>query len=371
MEGLLKYLDEQIDAVREHATAALEAFDEKAVHQARVATRRIKAGLELLDPLLAKSAKNMGRAGRKLRRRLGPLRDLDVMIGLVAEGSKTDSIAPAIDWLGTTLQNQRRDARLADHRGGSKPSKLLGRFDSWWKLRHELQANLDAIEPLLTEALHTRFAGFAQQADLISGITQPAEDAPHIDVHQVRIEGKALRYTLEMAEAAGVKLPKKMIRLFKAMQQSLGDWHDHVVLYERTLSLIVDEELALHEPQLAGTTLDLARSYLNRSIKSLNGFKQQWTKSGGELKAALDEHVPLVVEPDTDAARPAEESAGETTAETPVVEPQEDISALEDAIVEPSDEDFSESETDLDPQPTDSIESSDNPSPDVVQEPPG
>jgi len=118
MEGLLKYLDEQIDAVREHATAALEAFDEKAVHQARVATRRLKAGLELLDPLLAKSAKSLGKAGKKLRRRLGPLRDLDVMIGLVGENVKADVVAPAVEWLSTTLQHQRRDARLADHQGG-------------------------------------------------------------------------------------------------------------------------------------------------------------------------------------------------------------------------------------------------------------
>jgi len=369
MEGLLKYLDEQIDAVREHATAALEAFDEKAVHQARVATRRLKAGLELLDPLLAKSAKSLGKAGKKLRRRLGPLRDLDVMIGLVGENVKADVVAPAVEWLSTTLQHQRRDARLADHQGGSKPSKLIGRFDSWWKLRHDLQTNVDAIEPLLTEALHARFASFAEQADLISGITQLPEDSPPIDVHQVRIEGKALRYTLEMAEAAGVRLPKKMLRLFKTMQQSLGDWHDHVVLYERTLALIVGEELALHEPQLAGTTLDLARTFLNRSIKSLNAFKQQWTKSGGELKAALDEHVPLVVEPSAPAEAEAhvEVSPGDVSHDdTLAVE-----SSGEAETAEADDGAVSGSETGPDQPSTESTESQDTPAPIAEQELPG
>lgn len=322
MDGLLNYLDEQIDAIRAHATAALEAFDEKAVHQARVGTRRLKAGLDLLQPLLDKTDRPLQRVGKRLRRRLGPLRDLDVMIGLLAGLKANDNITPAIAWLSKTLSDQRRDARLYDHDTGRRPAKVLGRFDVWWKLRHDLQTNLDGIAPLLTAALHERFARFAQQADWISGLATPPDEALPVDVHQVRIEGKALRYTLEMAEAGGVKLPKRMVKTFKALQESLGDWHDFVVLYERTLSLIVEEELTLHAPELAGPTLDLAKIFLNKSMTALAAFRAQWRKAGVDLAAALNESAPLISEPAAEAP--------------PATESQTDPDPLETAPIEPS-----------------------------------
>ena len=79
MTGLLTYLDEQIESLNLHLPAAVESFDAKGIHQARVATRRLKAGLDLVAPLIqGPSIKLVNRAGRRIRRRLGPLRDLDV-----------------------------------------------------------------------------------------------------------------------------------------------------------------------------------------------------------------------------------------------------------------------------------------------------
>ena len=375
MEGLLNYLDEQVEALRTHAAGALEAFDEKSVHQSRVATRRLKAGMELLAPVLDKAARPLERAGKKIRRRLGPLRDLDVMIGLIAEiktAERTgERFADGLDWLTKTLEIQRRDARLYDHDHGQKPARLIEKFDAWWKLRHDLQRNLEALPPLLTEALHDRFDRFALQADWISGVAVPPEDQLPLDVHQVRIEGKALRYTLEMAEAGGVKLPKKLHKTFKAMQQSLGDWHDMVVIYERTLSLIVDEELALHAPELANATLDLAKIFLRRSITSLEAFRTQWKKSGTELAEALKTAAPLVIEPeqppqasDSDAGAEAKfKSDTAAAASTDIASADFEATDFEasDAHAVKADEDaaaLTKLRTDLDPPPTDSTEPS-------------
>ena len=79
---LCQYMDELVESMRKDTPAALKQFDEDAIHDTRVATRRLKAALELLEPVLSDAhRKPVAKAGKRLRRRLGPMRDLDVMLG--------------------------------------------------------------------------------------------------------------------------------------------------------------------------------------------------------------------------------------------------------------------------------------------------
>ena len=55
------------------------------------------------------------------------------------------------------------------------------------------------------------------------------------DVHELRIAGKLLRYTLELAEPLGYQLSPSVLKSFKQLQEALGLWHDDVVLGERAL----------------------------------------------------------------------------------------------------------------------------------------
>jgi len=291
---VLDYFDEQIEQVKKHATAALEAFDGHAIHQARVATRRLKAGLDLLSPLMdAGQARPLQNAGKKLRRRLGPLRDLDVMIDHLQHDSPPPTVKPAQEWLIERLEKTRRDARIDDTENGQKLTKLLARFDGWWVLRHSIEASVQGIEPLIVSALHERMAAFAEQADWVSGVVAPPASKLPIDVHQVRIEGKALRYTFEIAAAHGLKIPKPVFKRFKAMQESLGNWHDYVVLCETASEESAERMLAHHEPKLAEQSLDLSKRFLRKASLELNKFRGQWKRSGSGIRAALDERVPL------------------------------------------------------------------------------
>ena len=295
MDDALAYLDEQIQALKLHVPAALGAFDETGVHQARVATRRLKAGLDLLSPLFeAKQAEPIARAGKRLRRRLGPLRDLDVMVNHIAGFETAPRLKPAVEWLGSQFEKQRMKARVEDQEHGQRAGKILDKFDAWWPLRHALHQHADAIEPLLTAALHDRFNAFAQQADWVAGVVETPSEHHPLDVHQVRINGKALRYTFEIAAAQGLKIPKRVFKTFKAMQESLGAWHDYVVLAERALGAMTETLLAHHTPQQAAEVLDLAKVLLKKSVVELNRFRAQWKRGGAALRASLDKHLPLV-----------------------------------------------------------------------------
>ena len=73
--SLLAYLDGLVEQLQKDTPRALRDFDAEAIHDARVATRRLKAATELLAPILhGEGSKRFEKALKKLRRRLGPPR---------------------------------------------------------------------------------------------------------------------------------------------------------------------------------------------------------------------------------------------------------------------------------------------------------
>ena len=296
---LLVRTDALVDELRDNAAKALREFDHEAIHQARVATRRLKAALDLMKPVLGgEERKPFSRALRKLRRRLGPLRDLDVMMGHLREMSRLKAHAPAVKWLSENLERARESAR-GESAEGDRVGQVLARLGTWWGVREEVAAARSAIDSLLAEGLHLQLDAFAERADgLVLGSTSvatgPAPDgkAPE-DPHELRIAGKSLRYSLEMAAIEGHELPRKMMKTFKQMQESLGLWHDYVVLSERAMYASLEALLPHHNAVLAAGVLDLAKILLRRSDKHLKDFAQLWAERGQELSAGIRAQFPL------------------------------------------------------------------------------
>ena len=292
--AVVAHLDGQVEQLRDHLAAALAGDDAKAVHRARVATRRLKAGLALLGPVLdGKRRKKFGRVGRDVRRRLGPLRDLDVMLARVTD--LTDAgrrrHGGAADWLAERLADDRRQVAQAVA-GGPKVRRVLEDVGRWYALRQEALDAAEAVPHLLAGAAHAGLDGFAHQADMVAGLKPPPEDEP-LDVHQVRIDAKALRYTLEQADAAGVPLDESVGKTFKRMQDDLGAWHDDAVLAERALREALAVELPLHRAELAAGVLDLAKHFLTRANRELEAFRRRWRAEGGALQHAIRAAFPL------------------------------------------------------------------------------
>ena len=68
-DSLCKDLDRKVDELRRLVPRAARSASVEAVHQARVATRRLKAALDLLKPILpAKRRKETARTLRRVRR---------------------------------------------------------------------------------------------------------------------------------------------------------------------------------------------------------------------------------------------------------------------------------------------------------------
>ncbi len=295
---LMRREDALVDELRVNVPKALKDWDEEAIHQARVATRRLKAGLDLMHPVLSgEQTKPFANVLKKLRRRLGPLRDLDVMIGhLETLAARNRTRRSAINWLLERLRQSRVAAREESTKHDS-PGRVLARLGTWWGVREEVAAAREAIHSLIAEQLHLQLDSFAERADRLVAASNPAHaakpDAVPDDPHELRIAGKALRYTLEMAEIEGHDLPKKIMKGFKQMQESLGLWHDYVVLSERVMQVSLEALLPHHNAPLQGQLLDLAKNMLQRSTKNLTDFASLWSSRGEELSAGIRQAFPL------------------------------------------------------------------------------
>jgi hypothetical protein len=225
----------------------------------------------------------------------------------------------AAKWLQERLVDAREAAR-AQSLDAESPNRVLAKLGSWWGLREEVIQAKDQAHSLLAQALHLQLDAFAEQAN------QLGDKETHVkhDPHQVRIAGKALRYTLEMARREGHGIPGGVAKAFKRMQDSLGNWHDFVVLTERAMRESLDALLAHHDMQLQRQVLDLARMTLDRSRKELDQFSALWAGEGAGLLTTIRGAVPLTQpvaeskpEPDTSeviAPGPATAEPGSTEA---------------------------------------------------------
>ena len=115
----------------------------------------------------------------------------------------------------------------------------------------------------------------------------------HGDPHALRIAGKSLRYTLEMARHHGVKIPAGVLRTFKGMQTSLGLWHDYVVLAQCMLEEVVECDLALHDLKLADQVANLARTSFRKAQRQLKKMADLWADRGEELCQQIRQTFPL------------------------------------------------------------------------------
>src|SRR4051812_26184474 len=290
---LARALDQRVEDLRDLTTRALRSWDVEAIHHARVTTRRLKAAIDLLRPLLpADPRKKFTRALRRLRRTLGPLRDLDVMLIHLDELSNVPSCADGAAWVAARLRERRTELRRTTARGVSV-RQTLARLAAWVDLEPEVRDAQAPAALLLRRVAPGQARDFANRADRLAAGPPDTQtptasgSASTEDVHELRIAGKLLRYTLELAEPLDCKVPKSVARDFKKLQDALGLWHDYAVLTDEMLKLALDRQLSVHDPHTYGAVLDLARACWQKAQRHLDQFQKHWTAVGAELTSRV------------------------------------------------------------------------------------
>jgi CHAD domain-containing protein len=215
--------------------------NERAVHRTRVASRRLRELLPVLQ-LEGGVAGDLGRRLRKVIQRLGRLRELDVTLVLIEELRKSGGFEPnALDTVASAVSDERERAR---QRVLAKwPLREIRRVESkLTDVADDLKAADRKAGRSRTAARGVYWAVDARIHRRAAELRTAIEDAGAVylpeRMHAVRVALKKFRYAMELAnDIARDKRRDGQLRILKRAQDLLGRWHDRQVLLERVRQL--------------------------------------------------------------------------------------------------------------------------------------
>ena len=211
--------------------------DVLALHQARVASRRLREIVPVLQ-LDADVARKLGRRLRRVTRRLGHIRELDVLVPLVDELRATHGAhADALTRVGAAIAKARDEARkeLADRLPVEDFERLARKLDRIVQtLRRDEKRGTD--RRTLDHDKAALWAIDARVARRATRLGQALERSTAVylpeRLHSARIATKKLRYALELSGAMGRPAAAPVLRTLKRVQDILGRMHDLQVLID-------------------------------------------------------------------------------------------------------------------------------------------
>lgn len=261
--------------------------DIEALHDMRVATRRLRAAFEVFQPayepyVLKKHLKGLRATGRAL----GEVRDLDVFMekaGHYLETLETD-YQHDLDLLLDSWREQRDEARkrMLAYLDSRAYDEFKQNFNIFLNSpgAGERNIRMDQPTPTLVRELapvliYTRFSEVRAYNSVLA-------DATIEQLHALRIEFKKLRYTVEFFREVLGKNAQDVIADIKRVQDHLGDLNDAQVATQ-ILRDFIDlweprlDALPIHErPNLEPLVQYLAARHSEKHYL-MNSFNQTWS----------------------------------------------------------------------------------------------
>jgi CHAD domain-containing protein len=211
---------------------AAESGEVEPLHQLRVATRRLRASIELFSSVIyASQLKFFRRDLPWLGSEAGAVRECDVTSALItARAAKIDpDLKDAVAPIVAALEERRKVEfdKLCELLESKRYRSLLAKLSrpATKKVGADRRLGIAAVQ-LIRPATHgaSRFG------------KRLAPDAPAVVFHKLRVRLKRLRYELEMIAPLGAKRHKKTLRRLEDLQELLGLYHDVTVAHAWLLS---------------------------------------------------------------------------------------------------------------------------------------
>ena len=195
----------------------------KNVHGFRTGTRRVQTLLEELAPDRTRNDKKLLNLLRRIRKRAGKVRDLDVQLSALRSLK-----IPQEPRRKTLLLQSLIELRAAHEK---KLRKALTK-ETTREIRKRLKRGAKDLNP---ETLGDPLT-VAQQ--MMTRVVRPQGPPTNEMLHQYRLAGKRARYAAEFA----VKSPEvdQFITQLKRAQDALGDWHDWLMLTQSAAKRLGD-----------------------------------------------------------------------------------------------------------------------------------
>jgi CHAD domain-containing protein len=195
--------------------------DVRAIHRVRVASRRLRAALQIAQTVIGGRASDAAAEVRRVAKALGPVREMDVVQALIEGITVRDAWTPIARRRVERYCEAERDRRLAT---------------AVWKLTTVRGADLERdvrsgaadvdrgapgrITVTIVSILRQR-ARRLSEAFHAAGVVYA-----HEPLHDVRLAAKKLRYACESGGALTGPAGRRAVQRLRRLQEHLGDMHD-------------------------------------------------------------------------------------------------------------------------------------------------
>lgn len=217
-----------VDRLTGQEPAVREGVDPEGVHQARVATRRLRSDLRTFAPLLDHAwAEALRDELRDLAALLGAVRDDDVLLERLRRAAATlpdgagEEAAPLLDDLAAARDADR--ATLLAAMDDARHATLLGDLRRAAEAPHTLDAAQRPAHLVLPPLAARPWRRLRDAAAAIG------EDPPDARLHELRILAKRARYAAEAVAPVSGPGAGAFARAVARLQEVLGEHHDAVV----------------------------------------------------------------------------------------------------------------------------------------------
>ena len=256
-----------LDRAAAQRTRLDDGHDACALHDFRVAVRRLRSWLRIWRPELGDEV------GRRHRRRLrrvaratSPARDAEVRLGWLREQRdlRGGARSAGLKWLEARLARESRDAmnvvreRAAPRFDRERPR--LERALDHWTSRHDTRSPVSepSFAQLASDRVRQRTTALREALDRLHGADEGSA------AHDARIAAKRLRYLVEPLSGELADVVDPLLEALESLQDELGEVHDAQLFGERLL--VLGEEAAAEQGrrETAGELLDDADAAAER-----------------------------------------------------------------------------------------------------------
>jgi len=302
---------ERVAELAKHEAGTRAGEDIEALHDMRVASRRLREALEIFQFCFPpKIYERLYARVRRITRALGQARNADVAVDYFAKllaGSHEVIEQVALQDILRRLakQQNRRRAEMQNELDKAQPANLSLRFEKAFDNLAKIPAARQRGSRTALQLARRLFAQRLREVFASRRLIKGETDAEGL--HNLRIAVKKLRYALETLDFTGGEPAKENLKFFKKLQTVLGDLHDRDVFLEITQKRLKklqqqsfsDHLLSGYQPMV--TTITLQRQ----------DFYADYVKLFGQAK--IQEWRPRIIPPPITKTSPVA-----ATSESPV-----------------------------------------------------
>lgn len=252
---------------------ACTSSDPEVVHDMRVSLRRLWAAMSSFGPLFNQSAKylRLAKKTRRLARKLGAVRDLDVLIELLnAHKPQFSQSLPALNIIEKLISHYNYLKNI-NH---AKLSKYLDKLDKK-EFKDKFLQGFENFSVSQKEPAQKAKKIFLETLE--NFYAQATQSIKNHALHQLRIAAKKLRYCLEFFELCYQMQVTDYLKLLRRLQEILGDIHDCDVMMQQLAAghNFWGEE---NDPLLAQGLAELTAQFQAERVAKATEFLDLWTQ---------------------------------------------------------------------------------------------